>query len=107
MDYSIMVTLICVAHLYACIHLIKFIAQNESEGTRFSLVTISYLTSWDIFMCLFHLYNALTINVRITNLLLNVIGLLPLFHHTSLLVFHSGVNLRNKIDDSRLENSIL
>lgn len=63
MDYSIIVTVICVLHLYACMQLIKQSSQNEAEGHRFSLVTIGFLTSWDIFLCLFHLFEALTITV--------------------------------------------
>ena len=58
--YSLMVTLMCLAHLFATVQIIKTIAQNEPDGNRYSLITLCFLTIWDVFMCLFHLYNALT-----------------------------------------------
>lgn len=58
MDYSIMMTLLCLAHLYACIQMIKSISQDELTGHGYSLITLSILTSWDIFLCFFHFYQA-------------------------------------------------
>jgi len=58
--YSLMVTLMCLGHLFATVQIIKTIAHNESDGNRYSLITLCLLTIWDVFMCLFHLYNALT-----------------------------------------------
>jgi len=59
MDYSIMMTLLCVCHLYACIHMIRSINNNEASGEGYSLVTLAFLTAWDIFLCFFHLYDAI------------------------------------------------
>lgn len=41
MNYSIVITLICCGHLYACIQMIKYYAENEAEANkvnRFSLL---------------------------------------------------------------------
>jgi len=65
--YSLMVTLMCLAHLFATVQVIKNIAQNEHDGGRYSLISLCFLTIWDVFMCLFHLYNALTTEVRLLN----------------------------------------
>jgi hypothetical protein len=61
MKYSIMVTVICVVHLYACIQMIKVIAEHDGEGKRISLLTVGFLTTWDVYLCLFHLSAALTV----------------------------------------------
>lgn len=61
--YSLMITLVCLCHIYATVQMIKNISQNEHDGGRYSLITLSFFTIWDVFMCLFHLYNALTTQV--------------------------------------------
>jgi len=65
MDYSIMMTLLCVGHLYACIQMIRSIGRNESLGQGYSLFTLATITSWDIYLCLFHLYEAINLDVVI------------------------------------------
>jgi hypothetical protein len=64
MEYTIMVTIICVAHLYACIQMIRQISLNETDGARYSLQTFCIFTAWDVFLCIFHFYGALTTEVR-------------------------------------------
>jgi len=106
--YSLVVTLMCLGHLYATIQIIKAISQNEYDGSRYSLITLCLFTIWDIFLCLFHLYNALTSEVRnylLQNAYFKVF--LPLLYYSSLLVFHSILNFRNQNDIDRLENKIL
>lgn len=63
--YVMMVTLVCLAHLYGCVQVIRHISLNENDGTRYSLVTVVMLTSWDIFVCFFHFYQALIVKVDI------------------------------------------
>lgn len=62
MNYAIMIVIICVAHLYACIKISRDIIHNESTGNRISLMTLGFFSGWDVFLCLFHLYNALTVD---------------------------------------------
>lgn len=62
--YSLLVTLMCLGHLYATIQIIKSISQNEYDGGRYSLITLCIFTIWDVFLCLLHLYNALTTEVN-------------------------------------------
>lgn len=38
MNYSILVTLLCCGHLYACVQLIKYLAENHSEANRVKLI---------------------------------------------------------------------
>jgi hypothetical protein len=64
MNYAIMMVLICVANLYACVKISRDIIANESTGNKISLMTLGFFSGWDVFLCLFHLYNALTVNVR-------------------------------------------
>lgn len=94
--YAIMVTLICLVHLFGAVQIIKNLTLNETDGIRYSLITLSIFAIWDVFMCLFHLYDALTTEVTFYNTsLINSIGLFPLFHHTSILVFYSVINFRD------------
>ncbi len=58
MDYSIFITILCVGHLYACIHMIRSVSSNESSGQSYSLLTLILITAWDIALCFFHLYQA-------------------------------------------------
>jgi hypothetical protein len=60
MKFSMMITAICVIHLYASIQLIKTVVENEPEGKRFSLITLGYLVIWDVYLCLFLLQASLT-----------------------------------------------
>jgi len=62
MNYAIMIIVICIAHLYACIKMSKDIIMNEATGNRFSLLTLGFFSGWDVFLCLFHLYSALTVD---------------------------------------------
>lgn len=62
MNYAIMIVVICVAHLYGCIKMSRDIILNEAAGNRISLMTLGIFSGWDVFLCLFHLYNALTID---------------------------------------------
>jgi len=63
MSYVVMVTLVCLAHLYGCVQIIRHISLNENDGARYSLITIGIITSWDIFLCFFHFYGALITKV--------------------------------------------
>ncbi len=109
--YSLMVTLMCLAHLFATVQVIKNIAQNEHDGGRYSLISLCFLTIWDVFMCLFHLYNALTTEVdyycELGMILIFFIGFLPLFHYPCFLVLYPLINFRNKTHLNCLENSLL
>jgi len=60
MKFSMMVTGICVVHLYACIQIIKIIVENEADGKRFSLLSLGFMVIWDIYICLFLLSSSLT-----------------------------------------------
>lgn len=109
MEYTIMVTIICVAALYACIQMIRQISLNEVDGARYSLQTFSIFTAWDVFMCIFHFYGALTNEVEIileTNLNI-LLGLFPLLHYTSILVFHPCIHPRSQTPSTHLEGQIL
>jgi len=106
--YSLIVTLMCLGHLYATIQIIKNISQNEYDGGRYSLITLCLFTIWDVFLCLFHLYNALTTEVKEFVIIINNYkGLLPLLHHTRILVFYPLFNFRDQDDSNCLENKIL
>jgi len=59
--YVMMVTLVCLAHLYGCVQVIRHISINENDGTRYSIATIVMITSWDVFVCFFHFYQALIV----------------------------------------------
>lgn len=63
LEYAIMVTLICVLHIYACMQIVRTIAANEADGNRYSLITMSIFAGWDVFLCLYHFYGALTTEV--------------------------------------------
>ena len=62
--YVMMVTVVCLAHLYGCVQVIRHISVNEIDGTRYSIATIVMLTSWDVFVCFFHFYQALIVKVE-------------------------------------------
>lgn len=109
MNYAIMIVVICVAHLYACIKVSRDIIANESTGNRISLMTLGFFSGWDVFLCLFHLYNALTVDVRliiIYRIFINI-GLLPIICDSSILLFHPSLNLRNKTYLVGMESQIL
>lgn len=38
------------------------IIMNEASGNKVSLMTLGFFSGWDVFLCLFHLYNALTVD---------------------------------------------
>ena len=65
MFYAILVTVICFTHLYGAMQLVRRISLSEVDGTRYSLITMTIFTSWDIFLCFFHFYGALVADVRI------------------------------------------
>lgn len=62
MIYAIFATFICIIHVVACLALIKLISQNDYEGNHFSLITLGTFTCWDVFLCLFNLYIALSMS---------------------------------------------
>jgi hypothetical protein len=62
MIYAIFATFICIVHVVACLALIKLISQNDYEGNHFSLITLGIFTCWDVFLCLFNLYIALSMS---------------------------------------------
>ncbi len=65
MQYVMLVTFVCLSHLYGCVQVIRHIALDQVDGVRYSLITIGIITSWDIFLCLFHFYGALITKVTI------------------------------------------
>jgi len=60
--YSMTLTFICIMHIYACIKIVKKVIAEEIEGVRTSIMTLGYFIGWDIFLCVFHFWEALTSN---------------------------------------------
>ena len=93
--YVMMVTVVCLAHLYGCVQVIRHISVNEIDGTRYSIATIVMLTSWDVFVCFFHFYQALIVKVEffvgIKSLMRIIIDIIPVLYHSSILVLYSVV----------------
>lgn len=67
LGYTIATVVICALQLWTCIRMSKNIIQSEPEGVRVSLLSLGFFIGWDVFLCLFYLYNALTINVNHLN----------------------------------------
>lgn len=89
MYYAIIVTIVCFMHIYACMQLIKNLSIGEVDGSRYSLITLTTFTGWDIYLCFFHFYGALVADVRLNKFKSIIsIGFLPLFYHASILVLH-------------------
>lgn len=61
--YTIIAAVIFLGHLYTCLRIFQKVSLNPSEGSNYSLVSLSFFTAWDIFFCIFNFYSALQIKV--------------------------------------------
>jgi hypothetical protein len=59
--YSMLITMLAVFMLYSVAKMIKNSVESSNEANKISMVMIGILTSWDAFICLTHLYLALSI----------------------------------------------
>eukprot|EP01017_Pseudomicrothorax_dubius_P044570 TRINITY_DN754_c0_g1_i5.p1 TRINITY_DN754_c0_g1~~TRINITY_DN754_c0_g1_i5.p1 ORF type:complete len:419 (+),score=36.89 TRINITY_DN754_c0_g1_i5:64-1320(+) len=58
--YACLVSLIVFLETYCIYRIIRRTSENEVEANKLSLMSISLLTIWDAFLCLLHLYLALS-----------------------------------------------
>lgn len=58
-----MVGLIAIIHSFACFSLIRKVLENESEGSSFSLISLSFLSIWDMYLCIVHFLLAVRVEV--------------------------------------------
>ena len=61
--YAAMMTIVCATHIYACIRMARIVVNNEIQGFRTSIMSLGFLIGWDMFLCIYHLEEALTSNV--------------------------------------------
>jgi len=60
--YAAMMTIVCATHIYACIRMARIVVNNEIQGFRTSIMSLGFLIGWDMFLCIYHLEEALTSN---------------------------------------------
>lgn len=104
--YTIVSACVVLAHLYACLRIFHKVSSNVSEGKNYSLMTLGFLTAWDIYLCIFNFYSALQMKVtKITSIfVIWNLDIFPLFPRIICLIFHFVFTHRDKVDLINLES---
>lgn len=59
-NYSILLTFLAIINLYAIAKMIKQCIDTPTKATQLSLLTVGFIMIWDTYICLAHLYLALS-----------------------------------------------
>ncbi len=59
-NYSILLTFIGIVNLYSIAKMIKTSLESAAEANKISMLSIGFITIWDAFICIAHLYCALS-----------------------------------------------
>jgi len=59
-NYSILLILVAITNLYFIAKMIRTCAGSPAQANKISLVTVGFITIWDTYICLSHLYLALS-----------------------------------------------
>lgn len=56
--YSLLIFAIAILNFYGLLNIIKATFNNEAEGTKYSLVTLLWISIWDGYFCMVHFFFA-------------------------------------------------
>ena len=60
-----MVGAVAIVHSIACFMMIQRILESEVEGNSYSLVSLSFIAIWDMYLCIVNFLLAVKVEVKI------------------------------------------